>query len=252
MASHRSRRFATAFLALGSLALAGLASAAQFSLSMTRIHLDASHAVETVAFTNQEDKAVAFEVQVKRWRQAADGTWQLVPDDSSLVVHPLILRVEPGATQRLRVGSLSPTVSEEQAFRIELNELPDRNAKQINGIRMLARVSVPVFVQPAGAKSALAIVVDSLGTHDARLTLRNAGSAYSAPGEAKLRILDAAGKTLQEDPLTAPYVLAGAQSPMLVKLAGNACARAASVELVLPDAAPLAAPVAPGARRCAP
>lgn len=253
MASHRSRRIATAFLALASLALAGLASAAQFSLSLTRIHLNASHSVETVAFTNQEDKPVAFEVQVKRWRQSSDGTWQLVPDDS-LVVHPLILRVEPGATQRLRIGSLSPTVSEEQAFRIELNELPDRTQQQqqAQGIRMLARVSVPVFVQPADATPALAVAVDAFDAQDARLLLRNTGGRYVAPAEGTLRVLDAAGKVVQEAKVTTPYVLAGAQAPLMAKLTGSACSHAASIQLLLPDAAPVAAQVAPGVRRCAP
>jgi P pilus assembly chaperone PapD len=251
MASHRSRRIATVFLALGGIALAGLVSAAQFGLSMTRIHLDASHPVETLAVTNRDADATSFEVHVLRWRQADDGQWQLVPDDG-LVVHPLIVTMQPGETARLRVGSLSPSVTEEQAYRIELAELPDKSKQMAGMVRMLARISLPVFVQPKDAKAALGVTVDALQAHDAKLMLHNTGTAYSAPQDGKLRIVDAAGKTLQDIAVNAPYVLAGAQAPMDAKLSGSTCTHAAKIELTLGKDAPIAVPVAPGARKCAP
>ena len=251
MASHRSRRVAAAFLALAGITLAGFASAAEFGLSTTRIHLDASHPVETLDVTNRDSQAVAFEVQVNRWRQDAEGAWQLVPDDT-LVVHPLIVRMEAGATSRVRIGSLSPTVAEEQAYRIVLAELPDRAKEKPGMVRMLARINLPVFVQPADAKPVLAVSVDAFGAKDAKLMLRNTGTAYSEPMDGTLRVVDAAGKTLQETPLKSPYVLAGAQAAVNATLSGAVCARAASIQFVLPHLAPLAAQVAPGARRCAP
>lgn len=252
MASHRSRRIAAAFLALGGIALAGLASAAQFGLSTTRVHLDAEHPVETLGVTNRDAEATSFEVHVQRWRQGADGQWQLVPDDG-LVVHPLIVTVQGGETARVRVGSLSPSVKEEQAYRIELAELPDRATQKPGTVRMLARISIPVFVQTGDPKPALDLALDALEARDAKLVLRNTGTAYAAPQDGTLRLVDAAGQTLQEIQVSTPYVLAGAQAPLTSALvAGTACKRAAKVELVLGKAAPIAVPVAPGARRCAP
>lgn len=251
MASHRSRRIAAAFLSLAGITLAGFASAADLGLSTTRIHLDASHPVETLDVTNRDADATAFEVQVNRWHQAADGSWQLVPDDS-LVVHPLIVRMQPGEVARVRVGSLSPTVAEEQAYRIVLAELPDRAKDKPGMVRMLARINLPVFVQRADAKPALVMSVDVVEAKDAKLVLRNTGTAYSEPMDGTLRIVDTDGKTLQEMPLKTPYVLAGAQAPVTATLPGTTCARAASIQLVLPHIAPLAAQVAPGARRCVP
>lgn len=252
MTSHRSRLVAAAFLSLAGIAFAGFASAADFGLTMTRIHLDASHPVETIGVTNRDADPVAFEVHVRRWRQGADGAWELVPDDG-LVVHPLIVRMKAGETARVRVGSLSPTVNEEQAYRIELAELPDKSKHKPGSVRMLARISLPAFVRPKDVKAELAVTVDTLGANSAKLFVRNTGTAYSAPNDATLRIVDATGKTLQEAKVTTPYVLAGAQAPVQVALTGNTCTRAAKIELLLPnDAATVAAPVAPGARRCVP
>jgi fimbrial chaperone protein len=249
MRSFRTRS-AAAFAALILLVLAGLASAAQFGLSTTRIHLDAAHPVETVTMTNQEAEPLAFEVHVKRWRQDANGEWQLVPDDG-LVVHPLILRIDAGKDARLRVGSLSPSVSSEVAYRIELSEVPARAQQKAGTVRMLARISVPVFVQPPNAKAAVAITVDKLDAHSAHLVLRNTGSAYAAPGDATLRVRDAAHKVVHEGKVTTNYILAGAQWPLEAKLPAGACARAATLELQYDDTAPLVATIAPGARRCA-
>jgi fimbrial chaperone protein len=250
MRSFRTRS-AAAFAALSLLTLAGLASAAQFALDMTRIHLSAGHAVETMTVTNQEQAPLTFEVAVKRWRQDADGNWQLAPEDG-LVVHPLILRIEPGKEGRLRIGSLSPTVSAEAAYRIELSEVPDRAQQKAGSVRMRARVSVPVFVQPPNAKAALALSVDSIDSQVAHLRLRNTGTAYSPPADVTFRVRDAARKVVHESKLTTNYVLAGAQWPLQAKIPGNVCTHAASVELQLADGAPLVADLAPGARRCAP
>ena len=87
----RSRaRAASAVLALT--CIAGLASASQFNVGTTRILLGADHPVETEVLTNQEARDVSFEVHVTRWKQLADGTWDLQPTDA-LLVHPLIVRM---------------------------------------------------------------------------------------------------------------------------------------------------------------
>ena len=239
-----------ALSALGLVALAGLAPAAQFGLSMTRIHLGPKRSVETVTLSNQEATPLAFEVHVKRWRQDADGKWQLVPDDG-LVVHPLILRIDAGGDGKVRIGTLSPTVTAEAAYRIELNEIPDRT-QQVSGVRMLANISVPVFVQPDGAAPRLALAVADVGAHEAKIELRNTGTGYSEPGDASLRVLDANGNAVHEARMTTNYVLAGAKIPLLASIPAGACSRAASVELKVGDAAPLVAPVSPETRRCAP
>ena len=61
MYSHRCRRIATAFLALATISLTGLASAANFGLSTTRIHLDAAHPVETLSRDRLLDAVWGYE-----------------------------------------------------------------------------------------------------------------------------------------------------------------------------------------------
>jgi fimbrial chaperone protein len=228
-----------------------VAAAAQFGLSNTRIQLGASHSVETVVLTNQEARDVTFEVRVKRWTQKADGTWDLVPTQD-LVVHPLILKLPDTGTARLRIGSLAPTVAAEQAYRIELQELPDSPNAPAGQVRMLTMVSVPVFVEPAKAAPNLALAIDGIDHHGASLVLRNDGSAFIGPTPGKIRVRDAGGRTLHEAKLDTNYVLAGARLPLRATVPASACAGATSIELTMGDAKPLIASITPGQRRCAP
>lgn len=247
------RLLAAALLLLGGLA-GSAAHAAQFSLNQTRVHLRAGHAVETLVLTNQEAQAVSFEVEVKRWRQDDQGAWQLVPSDA-LLVHPLILTVPAGQQARLRIGTLSPGVVDEEAYRVELQQLPGPAAEQAVQIQMLTRLSIPVFLQPPAAKAEPALDVAAIDGDSAQLTLRNTGSAYLAPRDAVLRVLDADGQRVHEHKLAVGYTLAGAQLRLSVPLPANVCTRAHRVELSLgqavpPEIPPLEAPVADSARRC--
>lgn len=240
-------------VAVGLLAGAvGFASAARFSLNPIRVHLGAGHPVETVVLGNQEDHPLSFEVQVKRWTQGADGAWTLEPSDD-LVVHPLIVSVAAGGEARLRIGTLSPTTAGEQAYRVELQQLRDpATAAEGAQIRMLTRISLPVFVQPRGAKAELALAVASPAAAKLGLSLRNAGSAYVPPGVATLRVLDGDGRVVHQGKLTLGYLLAGAQLPVATAWPAGACGRAARVELTTAEGANLHADVPADLRRCTP
>lgn len=253
MRSSRRVRGARLLVAAGLLAgIAGLASAARFSVNLTRIHLGSRHPVETVLLGNEEAQPLSFEVQVRRWTQGADGAWSLVPSDG-LVVHPLILTVPAGGKARVRIGTLSPTTATEQAYRVELQQLPDPNAPaDAMQIRMLTRISLPVFVQPPSARPQLSLAVDASSAAKLELSLRNAGTAYAPPGVATVRVLDAAGRALHQGKVTVGYVLAGARLPLATAWPGGACAHAAQVELATAEGATLRAALPSGPRRCGP
>lgn len=253
MRSLRTAYGARLLIAVGLLAGAvGLASAARFSLNLTRVHLGSRHPVETVALGNEEAQPLSFEVQVKRWTQQSDGSWSLLPSDG-LVVHPLIVTVSAGGKARVRIGTLSPSTTSEQAYRVELQQLADPNQpRDAVQVRMLTKISLPVFVEPQDAKSRLTLATASADASRLTLRLRNAGTAYAPPGEGSVRVLDARGRPVHQGRLTLGYVLAGAQLPVSTAWPGGACARAAQVELTTAEGVALRTSIPAGMRRCAP
>ncbi len=244
----RTRARAAALAALVPLAcFGGVAVAAQFRISNVRLHLGAANPVDTIVLTSEDANDVTFEVRVLRWTQGADGKWEQVPTQD-LIVHPLILKMPAKGEARLRVGSIAPTVTAEHAYRVEIQELPGPRAQTASGqVRMLTKMSLPVFVEPPAAKSNPTIAVDA-----SSLVLGNTGTAYLAPTAGTLTLRDAKGRTLHTLKMDTNYVLPGAHLPFKPALPASACAHAASVELALPDSKPIVARVSPGSWRCAP
>ena len=231
-------------------ALAGSATAAEFNLNPTRVHLERARAVETLVLGNADPRPLSFEASVKRWTMAADGSWQLEPSDE-LVVHPLVFTVAPGEQARLRVGTLDPEAGAGRAYRVELQQLP-RGSDDGVAVEVLTRVSVPVFIQPAAAAPDAAIPEARFDAAGLQLTLANAGAGYLPPQDARLRLLDGGGQVLAETPLTVGYVLAGARLPLPAQpVPAAACARAVRVELELSETGgTLVAPLPADSRRC--
>ena len=220
-------------------------AAAQFSLNPTRVHLDRALPVETLVIGNEEARPIAFEITVKRWTQGADGEWVLVPSDG-LIVHPLILSVPAGAKARFRVGTLTPDVAAEQAYRVELRQLRDPAAQGANQVAVLTKVSLPVLVRPPGTAPAPRLATARMERGALHLRLRNEGTGYLAPLHATLRLRDAAGRLLHEDQVAIGYVLAGAELPLKRPAPAGLCGRATRVELLLEgNQAPLQAQLAP-------
>lgn len=237
-------------LAVLSFASAGT-QAAQFTLNPTRVHLDRDRASETLTLGNMEDRDISFEVEVKRWRQQADGSWQLTADDG-LVVHPLVVTVPAGGKARFRVGTLSPVVAEEEAFRVELLQLPDPRPAQGAAVELLTKMSIPVFVQPQGGAVRIELRQPRLARDAVRVDLANIGDRYLAPQDSRLRLLDAQGRIVREESLATGYVLPGAALPLARPLNAGECARIDRIELALAEpAASVAVAVPTGAGRCA-
>ena len=240
-------------LAFALLAFALPVRAAEFELSPTRVRLDARHLVDTVQVGNSGASPLGFEVTVARWRMDADGAWQLEPSDD-LVVHPLLLEIAPRSKARLRVGLLvPPTDPGEAAYRIELHEQPSAGAATSgSGVRMLTRISLPVFVSGGDAGKPAPILRAARWQGDAlAFSLGNEGTAFLPPQALSLQLLAADGSVLQRQQLQGNYVLAGASLPLRVHAAAALCARATELALRLEETgADLRLPLQ--SRHCAP
>jgi fimbrial chaperone protein len=227
------------------------AHAAEFQLSPTRVQLAPRHLVDTVVVGNSGAAPLRFEVSVKRWHMAADGSWQLVPSDD-LIVHPLLLDIPAGEKARLRVGQLVPSQDpEEAAYRIELDE-QEVAPRQTNSVRMLTRISLPVFVR-GDAAGAPAASLQAPQWHGAALAfaMHNAGDGFLPPQTLDVQVRAADGTVLAAQALQGNYVLAGATLPLRMHMTQAACARASELRVHLQETgSDLRLPLSP--RHCRP
>lgn len=247
-----SRFIRCACILLGAFAI-NSALAAEFQLSPVRVQLDARQRADTVVVANNGDAPLRFEVSVNRWSMAAGGSWQLVPSDD-LVVHPLLLEIPPRGKSRLRVGVIEPPMAGvERAYRVELQELPGDATSSGSQLKMLTRISLPVFVDAAATKPHPALVEPTLQAGSLEFGLRNHGEGYLPPQPLALELRSADASILDRQTLQGNYVLAGATLPIKARIPPALCARVAAIAVVLGESGEkleLALPA--NARHCTP
>lgn len=153
--SHRGGR---RFLALVSAVLAGLVSTAvqagSFTVSPVRIEIAMPRKAAAVEVENNGDRPAQIQVERFQWQRDNGADDELLPTEDYIVTPPIV-SLQPGQRQILRVMFLKPLDPRREAtYRLILQETP-LNDPPPNTIATVLRLSLPVFVTPAGAKSEL-------------------------------------------------------------------------------------------------
>lgn len=166
---------------LASLASLPAARAGSISVSPVRADLDHRNRIASLTLRNGGTEPTVVQLQPMIWRQA-NGQDVLEPT-RDLLATPPIFTLAPGATQIVRVGlRREPDAARELSFRLILQEVPPPPKPGFAGLRVALKLSVPVFVAPAGkAAPALrwALVSDGAGQ---RLRVVNDGNAHARVG----------------------------------------------------------------------
>jgi fimbrial chaperone protein len=121
------------------------AHAATFSVSPVTAYLNAQQPITALTIKNQDSTPITVEAQLFRWQQV-DGKEQLTPAPELLVTPP-IFKIPGSSTQIIRVGMRKPITSDlEQSYRLILKEVPTQAKQDFQGLNVVLRISMPVFV----------------------------------------------------------------------------------------------------------
>ncbi len=118
-------------------------------------------------------------MRVFEWRQNA-GQDQLIPTDE-IVVSPPFLKLQPSDSYNLRVVRINPEpISGEKTYRIIIDELPKPidSRKAAQGVNVLLRSSLPVFVVNKDAITKLSWKID-VNQNTPSLNISNIGNRHA-------------------------------------------------------------------------
>jgi fimbrial chaperone protein len=225
--------------ALTFLGAAGVAGAATFSVDPTRIVLSSDTPTASVTIRNTGTQALRFQMSAFAWRQTANGEMQLDPTDA-VIFFPRLVTLAPGEQRAVRVGSPEPAGARERAYRLFIEELPplETVVGDAQGVRVLTRMGVPVFIRPDTAE--MSATLENLDWRAGRLvfSLTNTGSVHILPEWVSVRAEDDRGRALASEDVSAWYVLAGERRDFEVPLTVETCGRVRSlgVEVAFGDA----------------
>lgn len=205
------------------LALLPLLSSSAGNLQVAPILLEFGNtqASQTLWLTNSGSEPLRAQIRVQHWTQV-DGQEQLQPSDVLLASPPLI-DIDPGNSQLVRMLQARPgSQTDENAFRLIVDELPAAASSASSSIRFVLRYSIPVFVLPEGATTQLERAGKraptdasqlqgdwSIHNGNATLSLRNRGSQRIRISQ--LSWTPAVGSPIDITPGLLGYVLAGRQ-----------------------------------------
>lgn len=157
------------------------ASAASLRLSPILIEMQPSQRATAVTVTNTDSQPVTLQIRLYRWSQR-DGEDKLDPT-SDMIVSPPVATIPAGASYTIRLARRVMTpFAGEVSYRLMLDEIPkvaDPN-KPIQGVAMVLRTSLPVFVTDPAAKAQIGwqfwqdaggihVEATNLGTRRARI-----------------------------------------------------------------------------------
>lgn len=175
----------------------------QLQTRQTGVDLPSGTRAGRLVLANTGDAPIAAQIRIYAWTQ--DGNDDRLEPTNALVASPPIIEIAPGAEQLVRlVRSTAAAVSQEQAYRVVVDELPgDPVAGDGSAVTVRMRYLLPAFVRAADpAPAQLQCRIDL-----AALVCRNAGGRAAQLGAT--RLVDKAGRGLEITPGLLGYVLAG-------------------------------------------
>jgi fimbrial chaperone protein len=204
---HRSWFIAVLVGFFGSLqAQAGLASS--FEVAPIRVAFSPTERTTLMTVSNEGDERIRLQINVMAWDQNKAGEMLLTPTDD-IIFYPTLLTIDPGAKRNLRLGTNGGVVTKEQTYRVSVEELPSNVKIQGTGVRIVTKMSIPIFVKPP--KMLVNNVIDRIALRGSDLTfdLVNKGNVHMQPREVRVRGMGPDGALRFERKIPGWYVLAG-------------------------------------------
>lgn len=122
-----------------------LAQAASLQVSPILVEFTPSDKAKEFWLTNTGSTKIRAQVRVQQWSQLKSQE-TLIPT-KDLIASPLITEIKPGQRQLVRlIKPADVNISQERAFRLLVDELPDNSQQQNNsGLNILLQYSIPIF-----------------------------------------------------------------------------------------------------------
>lgn len=208
--------------------------AGEFTIAPLRVTLDRGNRASEISVRNEGTEPLRMQIQAMSWRQDSAGKDQYEPAEG-LVYFPRALEIPPGESRLVRVGIRAAPVTQEETYRLFVEELPPPGPASAPTagatVRVFLRVGVPVFVAPAVAERKIEITRLEMKGARAEWTVANQGNVHVAADRVQITASARDGTPLLTQQVQERYFLAGATRPLRYDIAPDLCRRVASVEV---------------------
>jgi fimbrial chaperone protein len=214
----------------------GRAEGASFQVDPISLKLSATATNGMLAVRNLGAEPVRVQVNVFLWDQTTEGEIALQATHD-LVFFPSILTIAPHEARNVRVSAAPDgtfaTAALEKTYRVIVEELlpPLKYSLPAVTLRVLTRMSVPVFVQPVGSRAIPQVEKLSVQKHDAVFAVTNVGTKHFTVRSIHLYVNTPDGRRLFDTSIGGWYVLAHGTRDYRITLPDAACANGAALTI---------------------
>lgn len=196
-----------------------------FNVSPLKIVLSGKSSSALVEITNQSAEPLRLQLSVSSWDQSPMGEL-LLKETDEVILFPPLLTVEPGEKRKIRLGAVTPRGATEKSYRIVLEELPpaaDSPTEARNQIRVLTRMTIPVFLEPSQQVASGHIADLTVQRSVVSFEIRNTGTTHYSVEHIDVRGTGSTGQPLLTRRLDGWYVLAGGSRRYDLPLSAEEC-----------------------------
>jgi fimbrial chaperone protein len=176
-----------------------------------------------LSLRNDSDQPLRFEISAFSWAQTASGEMTLEPTED-VVFFPKLLTLAPSEERKVRIGAVVKPGASERAYRLFVRELPPLEGSRTDGVRVLTKMGIPIFVRPDKATVSSELGVPRHEKGLLQFALVNSGNVHFIPERITIRGL-AGDIGVFERPVESWYVLAAGRRDFSVPLPEAECAR---------------------------
>jgi fimbrial chaperone protein len=225
---HKTAGATVAGVLLGTLCAVAPVRASAFRVSPVQVALSSRSSSTLLTLSNESSESLRFQVRVYAWNQNPNGEMELAPT-TDIVLFPSLMTLAPGADRKVRIGAATPFGASEKTYRVFFEELPpaerERQAATRSEVRILTRMGIPIFLQPAKPQSTGAIDGLTLDKGHLRFLVRNDGNAHFVLRAVRVKGVGASGDTVLEREEEGWYVLSGGTRAYDLSIPTEVCAR---------------------------
>jgi fimbrial chaperone protein len=203
-----------------------------FQVFPIRINLAPNESSTLITVRNEAKERLRLQVSVSAWDENKSGEMVLIPTEE-IIFYPTLLTINPGDQRNVRVGTKNAVVEKEKSYRIFIEELPSQLKLTTTGVRLLTRMSVPIFIRPAKAEPRPRIEQLALRPPEFFFELKNGGNAHFQPRQITVKGAGANGEIVFERKIPGWYVLAGGSRHYHIDVPKGDCAKISDLSVEL-------------------
>jgi fimbrial chaperone protein len=210
------------------MALCTAAVTADFAVTPIRLELDRNLKTGSVTVNNTHaTQPLQAQVQLYAWSQDAEGK-DRYEESNDLTWFPRLFNTPPQSSQLVRAGIRAPATTQEQTYRLFIEEIPAPRQPGEAGtaVAVAVRFGVPVFVKPLEETPAGAVAEIAADPRALRVRVANTGNVHFM---IKSIAVKGGGGFAKE--MDGWYLLAGAARTHTFDLEPGICSRLGQVEV---------------------